>query len=220
MQGVLIAASLLSCDFLNLEKEIRQVDEAGCDIIHVDVMDGHFVPNLTIGPMIVEAIRKVTKKPLDCHLMVKNPASMVRDFIEAGADIVTVHIEAEEHILRTIDFIKKAGKKAGVTLNPGTSLSLVEEVIPYIDLLLIMTVNPGFGGQTFIPSMYEKIRRAKSMIREKKEEVLLEVDGGVKASNAKLLVELGADILVMGTEIFKSKDYKKKIEEIREIVAK
>ncbi|MDW8002129.1 MAG: ribulose-phosphate 3-epimerase [Deltaproteobacteria bacterium] len=220
MQGVLIAASLLSCDFLNLEKEIRQVDEAGCDIIHVDVMDGHFVPNLTIGPMIVEAIRKVTKKPLDCHLMVKNPASMVRDFIEAGADIVTVHIEADEHILRTIDFIKKAGKKAGVTLNPGTSLSLVEEVIPYIDLLLIMTVNPGFGGQTFIPSMYEKIRRAKSMIREKKEEVLLEVDGGVKASNAKLLVELGADILVMGTEIFKSKDYKKKIEEIREIVAK
>lgn len=220
MREVLIAPSILSCNFLNLEKEIREVDEAGCDLIHVDVMDGHFVPNITIGPMIVEAIRNVTKKPLDCHLMVKKPYLFVRDFIKAGADIVTVHVESEDHVLRTIEAIKKEGKKAGITLNPGTSIVTVEETLEYVDILLVMSVNPGFGGQSFIPSMYEKIRRAKELIQNKNENVLLEVDGGVKVANAKKVVESGADILVMGTEIFGSRDYKEKIRKVRECVAK
>lgn len=218
MRRILIAPSILSCDFLNLESEVRAVDKAGCDLIHIDVMDGHFVPNLTIGPMVVKAIRRITEKPLDCHLMVNEPWKFVKDFIDAGADFITIHIEADIHPMRTFEEIKRAGRKAGITLNPGTPLSLVEEVLPYSDLLLIMTVNPGFGGQRFIESMYDKIRRAKELIEKSKSSVLLEVDGGVKASNAKALADLGVDILVMGSEIFESDDYEKKIREVRAIV--
>lgn len=218
MRRIMIAPSILSSDFLNLESEIRAIDKAGCDLIHIDVMDGHFVPNLTVGPMIVRAIRRITDKPLDCHLMVKEPWRFIKDFIDAGADFITVHIEADIHPIRTMEEIKKSGKKAGITLNPGTPLSFVEEVVPYSDLLLIMTVNPGFGGQKFIDSMYNKIRRAKELIERSKGDVLLEVDGGVKVSNAKALADLGVDILVMGSEIFESKDYEGKIREVREIV--
>lgn len=218
MGKILIAPSILSCNFLKLESEVRAIDEAGCDLIHIDVMDGHFVPNLTIGPMIVKAIRRITRKPLDCHLMVKEPAKFIKDFVDAGADIITIHIEADIHPIRTLEEIKRANVKAGITLNPGTPLTFVEEAVHHADVLLVMTVNPGFGGQRFIDSMYDKVRRAKELLKTIKKEILLEVDGGVKVSNAKILGDCGADILVMGSEIFESEDYRKKIEEVRRSV--
>ncbi|MCX5807774.1 MAG: ribulose-phosphate 3-epimerase [Proteobacteria bacterium] len=218
MNKTKIAPSILSCNFLTLEKEIKAVEKAGADLIHIDVMDGHFVPNITIGPLFVEHIRRITSKPLDVHLMIENPAMFVEDFIKAGADIVTVHVETDNHILKTIDVIKSSGKKAGITLNPATPLNSIEYAIKEADLLLIMTVNPGFGGQSYIPAMNEKIRKAKRMIEETGRHVDLQVDGGIKASNAKKVVDAGADILVMGTEIFHSKDYIKKIKEIRNIL--
>ncbi len=214
--SVLIAPSILSADFRRLEQEMKAVEEAGADMFHVDVMDGHFVPNITIGPMIVQAARKATALPLDVHLMINNPAAFVESFAEAGADIITVHAEADNHLFRTVDVIKSLGKKAGVSLNPSTPLSAVEHLIRTIDLLLIMTVNPGFGGQGYIAAMDPKIRAAKSLIDTSGRPVDLEVDGGVKASNARHVAELGANMLVMGTEIFHSGDYKKKFAEIRE----
>jgi len=213
---VSIAPSILSADFLRLEQEIKAVADAGADMFHVDVMDGHFVPNITIGPMIVQAARKATALPLDVHLMISNPAAFVDSFADAGADIITVHTEADNHLFRTIDAIKSRGKKAGVSLNPSTPLAAVEHLIRAIDLLLIMTVNPGFGGQSYIAAMDEKIRAARAMIVKSGRQVDLEVDGGVKASNARHVVELGANILVMGTEIFHSGDYKGKMREVRE----
>ncbi|MCX8109817.1 MAG: ribulose-phosphate 3-epimerase [Syntrophorhabdaceae bacterium] len=218
MNRVKIAPSILSCNFLILEKEIKTAEEAGADLFHIDVMDGHFVPNITIGPMFVEAIKKITSKPLDCHLMISNPAGFVNDFINAGADIITIHIEADTHIFRTVDVIKQAGVKAGVTLNPSTPLCSLEHIIDNIDLLLIMTVNPGFGGQSYISSMDKKIRDARQMIDATGRTIDLEVDGGIKATNVKRVVDAGADIVVMGTEFFHSGDYKKKVAEIIKIL--
>ncbi|MCX7966003.1 MAG: ribulose-phosphate 3-epimerase [Syntrophorhabdaceae bacterium] len=218
MNRVKIAPSILSCNFLKLEEEIKKAEEAGADLFHIDVMDGHFVPNITIGPMFVEQIKKVTSKPLDVHLMIENPDRFIIDFIEAGADIVTIHIETDKHILRTIEVIKSKGVKAGVTLNPATPLITIEHTIDKIDLLLIMTVNPGFGGQTYIDAMDEKIKKARQIIDASGRHIELEVDGGIKATNAKKVVQSGADILVMGTEIFHSGDYRKKIKEIRSII--
>jgi len=216
--SVLVAPSILACDFSRLREEIQRAQLAGADYIHVDVMDGHFVPNITIGPMFVEALKPIASKALDVHLMIDNPQEFVPRFIEAGADIITVHVETDVHLLRTIDMIKSGGKKAGVSLNPSTPLSSIEYVIDEIDLLLIMTVNPGFGGQAYIASMENKIRKAREMIHRTGKSIDLEVDGGVKASNVRDVVQAGANVVVMGTEIFHSGDYTAKFREIRKIL--
>lgn len=215
MNKIQIAPSILSCNFLELGKEIEDVEKAGADLIHIDVMDGHFVPNITIGPLIVEAIKRIALKPLDVHLMIKNPSKFVQDFIAKGADILTIHAEADKHLFRTLEVIKSSGKKAGVSLNPSTPLAFLDHVIHIVDLIVIMTVNPGFGGQAYIPSMEEKIRNTRKMIEKTGRKIDLEVDGGLKADNARKVVRAGANVLVMGTEIFHSKDYKKKIQEVR-----
>jgi len=210
-----IAPSILSADFAYLADEIARVTEAGADMIHVDVMDGHFVPNLTIGPPIVKAIRKVTRLPLDVHLMMTNPDDYIHDFIKAGSNYITVHVETCPHLHRTIQSIREEGVKAGVTLNPATPLSSVEEILGEVDLLLIMSVNPGFGGQEFIPSVLEKLRRARTMIDQRGAKVELEIDGGIKVENVAAIAQAGADILVSGSAIFQSKDYKDTIQKMR-----
>jgi ribulose-phosphate 3-epimerase len=218
MKKTLIAPSILSCNFLKLEQEIRDVEKAGADLIHVDVMDGHFVPNITIGPMFVKALKTIATTTLDVHLMIENPQQYVPEFIEAGADIVTVHAEADVHLLRTLDMIRSHGRKAGVSLNPSTPLVFIEYAMNEIDLLLIMTVNPGFGGQQYIASMESKIKAARNMIRKSGKHIDLEVDGGIKASNVQRVVKAGANIVVMGTEIFHSVNYAAKIREVRKVL--
>ena len=220
MPGVRIAPSILSSDFAHLADEIAAVERAGADFVHVDVMDGHFVPNLTIGPPIVEAIRKVTSLPLDVHLMMTNPDSFLTEFAEAGATYLTVHVETCPHLHRTIQCIKDKGVKAGVTLNPATPLAHIEAILPDVDLLLIMSVNPGFGGQRFIHQSLQKIRAARMMIDRLGHAVLLEVDGGIKVDNAAAIVEAGADVLVAGSAIFKAPDPARKIKEMLEIASR
>jgi ribulose-phosphate 3-epimerase len=213
-----IAPSILSADFAHLADEIARITEAGADMIHVDVMDGHFVPNFTIGPPIVKAIRKVTRLPLDVHLMMTNPDDFISEFIKAGSDYLTVHVETCAHLHRTIQSIKEEGVKAGVTLNPATPLSSIEEILGEVDLLLIMSVNPGFGGQSFIPSVLEKLRRARKMIDQRGLKVELEIDGGVKVENIAAMAQAGADIFVSGSAIFQSKDYKDTIQKMRAMI--
>lgn len=211
----LIAPSILSADFGRLAEEVKRAEQAGADMIHIDVMDGCFVPNITIGPLIVEAVKKATRLPLDVHLMIVQPEKYIENFVKAGADILTVHVEACPHLHRTVWQIKESGIRAGISLNPATSLSSIEEIIHDIDLILIMSVNPGFGGQQFIPSMLDKINRAKKMILSNKLQTLIEVDGGVKLENAKKIVQAGADILVMGSAFFEQKDYKIFMKQLR-----
>lgn len=211
----LIAPSVLSANFGKLAEEVRLAEEAGADLIHIDVMDGVYVPNITVGPLVVEAIRKVTKLPLDVHLMIVSPDRYIDDFINAGADILTVHYEASTHLHRTVWAIKNRGIKAGVSLNPATSLISVEEILPDLDLLLIMSVNPGFGGQSFIDRALSKIRRAKELVLSGDLNTLIEVDGGVKLSNAKEIAQAGADILVMGSEFFGQRDYREFMKRLR-----
>jgi len=218
MERIRIAPSILSCNFLKLEEEIRDVEEAGADLIHIDVMDGHFVPNITIGPMFVKAIKTITTTVLDVHLMIENPQRYVTEFLDAGADILTVHAEADVHLFRTLDMIRSQGRRAGVSLNPSTSLTSIEHAINEIDLILVMTVNPGFGGQQYIGAMEPKISAARKMINESGKKIDLEVDGGIKASNVRRVTQAGADIVVMGTEIFHSGDYKTKIMEVRKLL--
>ncbi len=210
-----ISPSILSADFARLGEEIKAVEAAGADFIHIDVMDGRFVPNLTVGPMIVEAVRSITTLPLDVHLMIVEPDNLIPDFIKAGASIITVHIEACPHLHRTIQNIKQLGVKAGVSLNPATPIGMVEEILEEIDLLLLMSVNPGFGGQTFILKTLEKIRTARKMIEVGQLNTYLEVDGGIKPSNVKQVIDAGADVLVSGSAIFKSSDYTKAISQLR-----
>ena len=203
----LIAPSILSADGGKLADEIKAVEIAGADWIHVDVMDGHFVPNITMGPAIISSLRKATKLPFDVHLMIKNPDLYIESFAEAGADYITVHVEAANHLHRTIELIKKTGKKAGVSLNPATPLASLEEIVPDIDLLLIMSVNPGFGGQKFIQNTLSKIKRAAEMIGGLTQKPLLEVDGGVNLQNIASIAQAGADVMVAGAAVFGTANY-------------
>jgi ribulose-phosphate 3-epimerase len=211
----LIAPSILSADGGRLAEEIAAVENAGADWIHIDVMDGHFVPNITIGPAIITALRKTTRLPFDVHLMIKNPENYIEAFAAAGADIITVHVEAANHLHRTVDLIKKFGKKAGVSLNPATPLAQIEEILTDIDLLLIMTVNPGFGGQQFIKNTLPKIARARKLLGALPHTPLLEVDGGVNLKNIAGISQAGADVFVAGASIFGSKDYAETIKAMK-----
>ena len=202
-----IAPSILSADFSRLGEDIRAVDRAGADYIHVDVMDGHFVPNITIGPLVVAALRKVTDKPLDVHLMIENPDAYIPEFARAGADIITVHQEAVPHLHRTVQLIKSFGKKAGVSLNPATPVTTLDVILDDLDLVLVMSVNPGFGGQAFIPSALDKIRALRQRISQRGLATELEVDGGVKIDNIRAVVAAGADVLVAGSAVFNTDDY-------------
>ncbi len=212
---VKIAPSILSADFSRLGEEIRDVEQGGADYIHVDVMDGHFVPNITIGPLIVDAIRPVTNLPLDVHLMIENPDQYIEAFARAGADFITVHVEACRHLHRTVHLIKSLGKKAGVVLNPATPVENIQHVIEDIDMVLLMTVNPGFGGQKFIHSVLPKIRQVKEMAESRSLSIEIEVDGGVNEETARLCVEAGATVLVAGSAIYDKEDRKQAIVSLR-----
>jgi len=211
----LIAPSILSADGGKLGEEIAAVEKAGADWIHLDVMDGHFVPNITMGPAIIASLRKTTGLPFDVHLMIKNPDNYVESFAAAGADYITVHVEATSHLHRTVELIKKAGKKAGLSVNPATPLCSVEEILPDIDLLLIMSVNPGFGGQKFIQSSLAKIKRASAMIAKLSPRTLLEVDGGVNLQNIGSIAQAGTDVLVAGAAVFGTTDYAQTIASLK-----
>lgn len=212
---VKIAPSILSADFAKLGEEIIDVDRGGADFIHVDVMDGHFVPNITIGPLVVAAVRPVTKLPLDVHLMIENPDQYIESFAKAGADYITVHVEVCRHLDRTIHLIKSLGVKAGVVLNPATPVEMIQHVLADLDMVLLMSVNPGFGGQKFIPEVLTKIAKVKEMAKAKGVNLEIEVDGGVNPETAKLCVAAGATVLVAGSAIYDAKDRKKAISLIR-----
>jgi ribulose-phosphate 3-epimerase len=214
----LIAPSILSADFSKLGDEIRTVEAAGADWIHIDVMDGHFVPNITIGPLIVEAARRVTALPLDVHLMIENPERYIKDFQDAGASLISVQAEVCVHLHRTVQMIKEIGLRAGVVLNPSTPLSAIEWVLKDVDIVMIMSVNPGFGGQDFIPNSLDKIRDLRGMIQKNGLSTLIEIDGGVNEKTIKNISDAGVDVFVAGSAIFGSPDYKKTIARFRELI--
>ena len=213
-----IAPSILSADFARLAMEIKAAEKAGAHMLHVDVMDGHFVPNITIGPVVIESIKKVTRLPLDVHLMISEPDRYINDFIKAGADTLTVHFEACIHLHRTVQQIKEGGAKAGVSINPATSVRNLEDILPDADLVLLMSVNPGFGGQQFIQNTFRKLKLLKKMLGEEGLSTLIEVDGGVKLDNAKDVADAGADILVMGSAFFNSGNYSATMEKLNELL--
>lgn len=217
-----IAPSILSADFTRLGEEVRRVIDAGADLIHFDVMDNHYVPNLTFGPMICQALRPISTVPIDVHLMVEPVDDMIRAFIEAGADIISFHPEASRHIDRSLQLIKNAGKQAGLVLNPATPVHVLEHVLDKLDMVLLMSVNPGFGGQSFIPHTLDKLRRVRSLLDHYQAQtgrrIALEVDGGVKASNIAEIAQAGADTFVAGSAIFGQDDYAAVIREMRQVL--
>ncbi|MCX5877326.1 MAG: ribulose-phosphate 3-epimerase [Deltaproteobacteria bacterium] len=220
MLKTMIAPSILSADFARLGEEISAVAKAGADVIHIDVMDGHFVPNITIGPLVVKAVRRITDLPLDVHLMIENADRYLEDFANAGADWITVHVETGYHLHRTIHRIKELGKKAGAVLNPATPLTSLEEILPDLDLVMLMTVNPGFGGQSFIDSSLAKIRQLKKMIDDRGLQVGIEVDGGVSPKTIAPIAAAGANIFVAGSAVFGKDDYGKVIGELKSLAQK
>ena len=217
--SIRIAPSILSANFASLGEEIRRVEEAGAHLIHVDVMDGHFVPNITIGPPVVKSIRKATKLPLDVHLMISDPDKYIPAFVEAGADMLTVHAEATVHLDRTLNFIRSQNIGSGVSINPATPLSVVEHALGLADMLLVMTVNPGFGGQKFIPYTVDKVRQARQLIENRNYRCVIEVDGGIDSETVPEVVKAGAEVLVAGSAIFQAPDPARKIKELLEIAA-
>ncbi len=210
-----IAPSILSADFAKLGEEIKEVERAGADWIHVDVMDGHFVPNITMGPLVVEAIRPITDLPLDVHLMIENADQYVEAFANAGADYITVHVEANPHLHRTLQKIRQAGAKPGVVLNPHTPVSAIEPILEDIDLVLFMTVNPGFGGQKFIPSVLKKVKELKAIIDDRQLSIDIEIDGGINEETVKDAVEAGANVFVAGSAIFGKEDRESALQAIK-----
>lgn len=211
-----IAPSLLSADFMRLGEEISAAEQAGADMLHLDIMDGHFVPNITIGPFVVESIRKTSVLPLDVHLMIEEPDRYITDFINAGADYLSVHLETSVHLHRTIHRIRESGVRAGVSLNPATPVWSLDNILSEVDLVLVMSVNPGFGGQHFIPQSIGKIMSLKEMIRERELVTVIEVDGGIKFDNVKEVADAGAEILVMGSGFFSAGDYREFMSKLRE----
>jgi len=215
----MIAPSILAADFTVLNQQLKEVERAGAKWIHIDIMDGHFVPNLTFGPGIVKAVRKMTDLFLDVHLMVQEPDFIIPKFIEAGADLITVHVEAIKHLHRTVQMIKELGAQAGVSLNPATPACSLETIISDIDLILVMTVNPGYGGQKFIPSALPKISRINDMIKQQHHNIYLEVDGGISPETASLVVKAGANVLVAGTSIFRQDNIKQAFQHLKKSVS-